>query len=110
MNKGLEVIEAHHLFNMPYDKISVLSNRKSAIHSMVEFTDGSVKAHLGTTDMRIPIQFALSYPQRWEAPPSSPWISPSWEAWSSPRLTPTRSVAWNLPATPAALAERCRAS
>lgn len=68
MNKGLEVIEAHHLFNMPYGKISVVVQPQSAIHSMVEFTDGSVKAHLGTTDMRIPIQFALSYPQRWEAP------------------------------------------
>ncbi|MEG1831274.1 MAG: 1-deoxy-D-xylulose-5-phosphate reductoisomerase [Raoultibacter sp.] len=68
MNKGLEVIEAHHLFAMDYDKISVVVQPQSAIHSMVEFSDGSVKAHLGTTDMRIPIQFALSYPQRWEAP------------------------------------------
>ena len=68
MNKGLEVIEAHHLFNMPYDTISVVVQPQSAIHSMVEFTDGSVKAHLGTTDMRIPIQFALSYPARWAAP------------------------------------------
>ena len=68
MNKGLEVIEAHHLFNMPYDKISVVVQPQSAVHSMVEFTDGSVKAHLGTTDMRIPIQFALSYPERWSAP------------------------------------------
>lgn len=68
MNKGLEVIEAHHLFAMPYDRISVVVQPQSAIHSMVEFTDGSVKAHLGTTDMRIPIQFALSYPDRWEAP------------------------------------------
>lgn len=68
MNKGLEVIEAHHLFNMPYDAIKVVVQPQSAIHSMVEYTDGSVKAHLGTTDMRIPIQFALSYPQRWEAP------------------------------------------
>ena len=68
MNKGLEVIEAHHLFNMPYDKIEVVVQPQSAIHSMVEFTDGSVKAHLGTTDMRIPIQFALSFPDRWDAP------------------------------------------
>ena len=68
MNKGLEVIEAHHLFNMPYDKIRVVVQPQSAIHSMVEFSDGSVKAHLGTTDMRIPIQFALSYPDRWDAP------------------------------------------
>ena len=68
MNKGLEIIEAHHLFSMPYGKIEVVVQPQSAIHSMVEFTDGSVKAHLGTTDMRIPIQFALSYPERWEAP------------------------------------------
>lgn len=68
MNKGLEVIEAHHLFAMPYDKIEVVVQPQSAIHSMVEFSDGSVKAHLGTTDMRIPIQYALSYPERWTAP------------------------------------------
>lgn len=68
MNKGLEVIEAHHLFAMPYDKIEVVVQPQSAIHSMVEFVDGSVLAHLGTTDMRIPIQFALSYPERWSAP------------------------------------------
>lgn len=68
MNKGLEVIEAYHLFNMPYEKINVVVQPQSAIHSMVEFADGSVKAHLGTTDMRIPIQFALSYPKRWAAP------------------------------------------
>lgn len=68
MNKGLEVIEAHHLFAMPYDRISVVVQPQSAIHSMVEFTDGSVKAHLGTTDMRIPIQYALSYPERWDTP------------------------------------------
>lgn len=50
---------------MPYDKIEVVVQPQSAIHSMVEYADGSVKAHLGTTDMRIPIQFALSYPDRW---------------------------------------------
>lgn len=71
MNKGLEVIEAHHLFAMPYDRISVVVQPQSAIHSMVEFSDGSVKAHLGTTDMRIPIQYALSYPERWDAPVAS---------------------------------------
>lgn len=68
MNKGLEVIEAHHLFDIGYDRIKVVVQPQSAIHSMVEFSDGSVKAHLGTTDMRIPIQFALSYPDRWDAP------------------------------------------
>lgn len=71
MNKGLEVIEAHHLFGFPYEKINVVVHPQSVIHSMVEFIDGSVKAHLGTTDMRIPIQFALSYPDRWEAPVQS---------------------------------------
>ena len=68
MNKGLEVIEAHHLFGVSYDDIEVVVHPQSCVHSMVEFDDGSVKAHLGTTDMRIPIQFALSYPRRWEAP------------------------------------------
>lgn len=68
MNKGLEIIEAHHLFSFDYDRINVVVQPQSAIHSMVEFSDGSVKAHLGTTDMRIPIQYALSFPDRWEAP------------------------------------------
>lgn len=68
MNKGLEVIEAHQLFDMPYDQIKVVVQPQSVIHSMVEFSDASVKAHLGTTDMRIPIQFTLSYPERLDAP------------------------------------------
>ena len=67
MNKGLEVIEAHHLFNVPMDKIEVLVHRQSRIHSMIEFIDGSVKAQLGASDMRLPIQYALSYPNRWPA-------------------------------------------
>ena len=64
MNKGLEVIEAHWLFNIPFDSISVLVHPQSIIHSMVEFSDGSVKAQLGCPDMRLPIQYALSYPER----------------------------------------------
>lgn len=68
MNKGLEVIEAHHLFAAPYDQISVVVHRQSTVHSMVEFSDGSVKAHLGVTDMRIPIEYALTYPGRGPAP------------------------------------------
>jgi len=64
MNKGLEVIEAHWLFNMPYEKIQVLLHRESVIHSMVEFQDGSVMAQLGTPDMRVPIAYALNYPSR----------------------------------------------
>jgi 1-deoxy-D-xylulose-5-phosphate reductoisomerase len=64
MNKGLEVIEAHWLFNMPIDNITVLIHPQSIIHSMVEFIDGSVKAQLSYPDMRLPIQYALSYPER----------------------------------------------
>lgn len=64
MNKGLEVIEAHVLFDMPYDKIDVLLHRESIIHSLVEYHDTSVIAQLGTPDMRVPIQYALSYPDR----------------------------------------------
>jgi len=68
MNKGLEAIEAHHLFGVPYNRITVLVHPQSCVHSMVEFSDGSVKAHLGATDMRVPIQYAFSYPERWDAP------------------------------------------
>ncbi len=68
MNKGLEVLEAHHLFGVDIDDIRVLIHRQSRIHSMVEFVDGSVKAQLGPSDMRIAIQYGMSYPQRWDAP------------------------------------------
>ena len=68
MNKGLEVIEAHHLFGVPIDDINVLVHRQSKVHSAVEFSDGSVKAQLGPSDMRVAIQYALSYPERWESP------------------------------------------
>ncbi|MFC1949653.1 1-deoxy-D-xylulose-5-phosphate reductoisomerase [Chloroflexota bacterium] len=64
MNKGLEIIEAHWLFDMPLDSIRVLIHPQSIIHSMVEFIDGSVKAQLSAPDMRLPIQYALSYPER----------------------------------------------
>ena len=64
MNKGLEVIEAHWLFDMPFENIKVLIHPQSIIHSMVEFIDGSIKAQLSYPDMRLPIQYALSYPER----------------------------------------------
>ncbi len=66
MNKGLEVIEAHWLFNIPVSQIEVVIHPQSVIHSFVEFIDGSVKAQLGVPDMKIPIQYALTYPERWE--------------------------------------------
>ncbi|WP_067617129.1 1-deoxy-D-xylulose-5-phosphate reductoisomerase [Alicyclobacillus acidiphilus] len=68
MNKGLEVIEAHHLFDAPYDKISVLVHPESIVHSMVEYVDGSVLAQLATHDMKLPIQYALTFPDRVTAP------------------------------------------
>ncbi len=68
MNKGLEIIEARWLFDLPYEQIDVLVHPQSIIHSMVEFEDGSIKAHLGQTDMRIPIQYTLSYPDRLPSP------------------------------------------
>src|SRR5262249_19592130 len=67
MNKGLEVIEARWLFGLPAERVEVLVHPQSVVHSMVEFVDGSVLAQLSVTDMRLPIQYALSYPERWEA-------------------------------------------
>ncbi|MCS6917824.1 MAG: 1-deoxy-D-xylulose-5-phosphate reductoisomerase [Chitinophagales bacterium] len=68
MNKGLEVIEAHWLFGLPSNRIEVVIHPQSIIHSVVEFFDGSMKAQLGLPDMRLPIQYALTYPQRLESP------------------------------------------
>ena len=65
MNKGLEVIEAHWLFGVRADQIDVLIHPQSVVHSMVELTDGSIIAQLGVADMRLPIQYAFSYPERW---------------------------------------------
>lgn len=64
VNKGLEVIEAHWLYDMPYDKIKVVVHPQSIVHSMVAFQDGAVMAQLGVPDMRLPIQYALTYPER----------------------------------------------
>jgi 1-deoxy-D-xylulose-5-phosphate reductoisomerase len=68
MNKGLEVIEARWLFNVPVEDVNIIVHPQSIVHSMVEFIDGSVKAQLGVPDMRLPIQFALTYPDRLENP------------------------------------------
>lgn len=65
MNKGLEVIEAKWLFDLPIEKVDVRIHPQSIIHSMVEFVDGSIKAQLGAPDMRVPISYALTYPERW---------------------------------------------
>ena len=68
MNKGLEVIEAMRLYRMPLEQVSVLVHRQSIVHSMVEFVDGAVMAQMGAPDMRLPIQLALTYPERMDCP------------------------------------------
>jgi 1-deoxy-D-xylulose-5-phosphate reductoisomerase len=70
MNKGLEVIEAHWLFDFPAEQIDVVIHPQSIVHSLVELIDGSIIAQLGGADMKLPIQYACSYPDRWEAPVS----------------------------------------
>jgi len=80
MNKGLEVIEASRLFEVTADKIDVVVHPQSVVHSMVEFFDGSILAQLGLTDMRMPIQYALTYPERWTSP------LPSLDIYKMPKL------------------------
>ena len=72
MNKGLEVIEAHHLFGVPYERIRVVIHPQSIVHSLVRFADGAVLGHLGLPDMRVPIGYALTYPDRAPLPMVSP--------------------------------------
>ena len=84
MNKGFEVIEACWLFNLPTNKVDVVVHPQSSIHAMVEFNDGSVIAQISATDMRMPIQYALTYPERHKAP--------------VPRLDWTQSRTWNFSA------------
>jgi len=73
MNKGLEIIEAHHLFGCPYEAITPVIHRQSIIHSLITLKDGAIKAQMGAPDMRLPIQLAFSFPERWLLPPESPW-------------------------------------
>ncbi len=68
MNKGLEVIEAHHLFGIPYERIDVVVHRESIVHAIVDLNDGASLAHMGHPDMRVPISFALHYPERADVP------------------------------------------
>ena len=68
MNKGLEVIEAMRLYDLPLEQVDVLIHRQSIVHSMVEFTDGAVMAQMGSPDMRLPIQLAMTYPERFQSP------------------------------------------
>ena len=68
MNKGLELIEAHYLFGLPSERIDIVIHPQSVVHSLVEFVDGSVLAQLGSPDMRIPIAYALAWPERMATP------------------------------------------
>ena len=68
MNKGLELIEAHHLFGTPYEQIEVVVHPQSIIHSLIQLCDGATLAHLGYPDMRVPISYALHYPERVDVP------------------------------------------
>lgn len=76
-NKGLEVIEAHWLFGLPYDAIEVVVHPESRVHAIAELADGSFLAHVGPPDMRLPIQYALSWPERW-SPPAEPEPPTAW--------------------------------
>jgi 1-deoxy-D-xylulose-5-phosphate reductoisomerase len=71
-NKGLEIVEAHWLYGMPYDRIEVVVHPQTVVHSAVQFRDGSLKAQLGTPDMRLPIQYAITYPRRLPSPAPPP--------------------------------------
>lgn len=93
MNKALEMIEAHYLFNMPADKIDVVIHPQSVIHSMVEYTDGSVLAQLGAPDMRTPIAYALAYPERMQTTGNTlDWDTLSTLTFEKPDLTKFRAI------------------
>lgn len=107
MNKGLEVIEAKQLYGVSYDNIQVVVHPQSIVHSMVQYADGSVIAQLASTDMRLPIQYALTYPERMEC------VAPKLDFWQMQPLTfenriPIRSAAWHLPMKRAKSAAPCR--
>ena len=102
MNKGLEVIEAHHLFGLPYERIEVVVHPQSLVHALVRLVDGALLAHLGMPDMRVPIAFALHYPER--VPVAAPDARPGRgvSRWTSPRRTRRRSLPSAWPGRPAA--------
>ncbi|HEY8498411.1 MAG TPA: 1-deoxy-D-xylulose-5-phosphate reductoisomerase [Limnochordales bacterium] len=87
MNKGFEIIEAHHLFAVPYPDIRVVVHRQSVVHSLVELADGSFKAQLSLPDMRLPLLFALSYPERWPFQGPPPFLEPAGRAGAAVNLT-----------------------
>ncbi len=93
MNKGFEVIEACWLFDLPPNQVDVVVHPQSSIHAMVEFNDGSILAQVSATDMRMPIQYALTYPERYKAPvPRLDWTQPRTWNFSAPDLNKFRAL------------------
>jgi 1-deoxy-D-xylulose-5-phosphate reductoisomerase len=95
MNKALEIIEAHYLFDLPPERIEVLIHPQSMVHSLVEFVDGSVLAQISPPDMRLPIQYALSFPERWPGP-SRRWDLTASQNWTFEPPDPARYPALRL--------------
>ena len=93
MNKALEVIEAHYLFDMSYDQIDVVVHPQSIIHSMVEYIDGAIIAQIGAPDMHLPIQYALSYPDRVQTPPEDLDLTAQALTFYEPDVTTFRCLA-----------------
>ena len=100
MNKGLEVIEAHHLFGTPYDRIDVVVHPQSIVHALVQLCDGATLAHLGHPDMRVPIAYALHHPERVDVPVPALDLAAGRRARPSSRPTSTRSRACGWRARP----------
>ena len=109
-NKGLEVIEAHWLYDVDYDAIDVVIHPQSVVHSAVQFVDGSLKAQLGTPDMRLPIQYALTYPDRRPSPAAPPDLVAHRRASTSARRTRRASRRCGSPARPAGSGPRASAA
>ena len=108
MNKGLEVIEARWLFGVTAREIDVVIHPQSIVHSMVELRDGSVIAQLGVTDMRLPIQYAFSYPDRWDGAAAAARHRAGWARSSSRRRISSGFRACGWPTTRSSRAARGR--
>ena len=99
MNKGLELIEAHHLFGFPYERIDVVVHPESIVHALVHLNDGASLAHLGHPDMRVPISYALHYPERADVPVERARPRARWARLPSSRPTSRPSAASRSRAT-----------
>ena len=101
MNKGLEMIEAHHLFGFPYSRISIVVHPESIVHAVVQLNDGASLAHLGLPDMRVPISYALHFPERADVPGAGARPRGGRAASTSRSPTTRRSAASRSPASAA---------